>query len=453
MISNRAALLDHGNTERRRDLIAIAEQSLEAVQPDRLVPEVVSVTDNHLTVGEESYDLDTIENLYVFGAGKGSLATVSAVLDVLGDRYTRALAVEKRGQGEPVDGIEVHEAGHPVPDEHGRRAGDAVIELAESAGEQDLVIACITGGASALLPAPATGIPFDDLVETTELLLEAGLPIDRINAVRKHVSSIKGGQLAGMIHPAKTISLIVVDEVAGDPWGPTVPDETTFEDAIEVLTVTDLWESVPDAVRDRLERGRADPTMETPGPGDVSEYRTQAVILADATDVCTAASDAASELGYTAPILSTSMEGESADIARAHAAIATEIEDYARPFEPPVVLVSGGETTVEIGKSPGVGGPNQEFAVQFATDIAACSDISCLAIGTDGTDGPTEIAGGLVDGTTADRAESAGVDLREAVRRHDSSTGLERVNDAVRTGGTGTNLMDLRLVAVGESDV
>ncbi|MFW6384836.1 MAG: glycerate kinase type-2 family protein [Halodesulfurarchaeum sp.] len=451
MIVNRSNLVDHGNAEQRELLLSIVEEALDRVQPDRLIPQHVSIDEGAVTVDGTAYDLKDVDDVYVFGAGKGSLATVEALTDVLGDLTTRAVAVEKRGQGTDVPGIDVFESGHPLPDVAGLRASEAVVEMLDAAGPDDLVFACITGGASAQLPYPVDWIPFEDLVETNEQLLQSGLPIEAINTVRKHLSAIKGGRLAGISHPARTISLIVVDEVGGRPWGPTVPDETTFEDAIGVLETRDLWETVPASVRSHLERGRTDPSLETPGPDEFATYRTQTVVVADASDLCEAARDSARERGVTSTILSTMIEGESVDIARAHAAIAKEIARYGRPIEPPCVLVSGGETTVSLGGTVGRGGPNQEFAVQFALEIEDWPSVAALSIGTDGTDGPTEFAGGLVDHETVARAESRSVDLAASLRGHDSTTALRGVDDAIRTGGTGTNLMDLRLFAVAQS--
>ena len=448
MIRNRTALLDHGRVEDRRTLLDIAEEAIDRVHPDVVVPGTVRIEGDELIVDGETYELDSVGDLYVFGAGKGSLATVSALVEVLDGLVSRAIAVEKRGQAETSDDIEVYESGHPIPDEAGLQASESIVDMLESAGPDDLVFACINGGASAQLPYPVEDISLADLVELTDSMLSAGLPIDEINTVRKHLSKIKGGRLAEIIHPARSISLIVVDEVAGEPWGPTVPDETSFADAIDVLKTRNLWAAAPASVRQYLESGLENPAMETPGPDAFDRYRTQPVVLTDASDLCEAAKAGAEARKLSAMILSSLMEGESREIARAHAGVAKEVSRYARPIAPPCLIVSGGETTVSVGDDPGRGGPNQEFAVQFAREIDAWSGITALSLGTDGTDGPTELAGGLVDSETASRAQERSIDLFDALQVHDTTPALEELHDAVRTGGTGTNLMDLRLVAV-----
>ena len=461
-VENRGALCSHGDTAARELLLDVVDGALSAVHPDRLVPERVALDGDALVVDGRSYDLDGVDRVLVVGAGKGSLALVRSVADVLGDRLSGGLVVEKRGQveeydgeepedarggGTVLDGIEVREAGHPVPDEAGRRAAQEVMEVAAGVGEDDLVLACITGGASALLPLPAEAITLDELAETTRLLLEAGAPIEDVNAVRKRLSRIKGGRLAAAIHPATTVTLVIVDEVAGEPWGPTVPDPTTFADATRALERHGLRDRVPRPVREYLTESRDDPERETPSPDAFEAFDARAVVLADAGDVCEAACDRAEERGAEAMLLSTVLEGESREVGTCLAGIAKEVAANGRPVEPPCALVSGGETTVTVGERSGEGGPNQEFALGAALGIAGL-DAAAVAVGTDGTDGPTDLAGGLVDGGTTERAERRGVDLHDALRRHDAATALRELGDAVYTGPTGTNVMDLRVILV-----
>ena len=451
-VENREALCGHGDREARAFLLDVVDEALAAVHPDRLVPGRVTLHDGVLDIDGRSYDLDAVDEVLVVGAGKGSLALVRALSDTLGDRISRGIIVEKHGQvggdGGNLDGIEVHEAGHPIPDEAGHRAARRVMALAEGADEDDLVLACVTGGASALLPLPVAGITLDELAETTRLLLESGAPIEDINAVRKHVSRIKGGRLAEAVDPATTATLVIVDEVAGEPWGPTVADPTTFADAVRALERHGLWDRVPASVVEYLRKSRDHPERETPTPEAFTEFETQAVVLADGGDACEAACAAARERGVGATLLSTMLEGESREVGTCLAGIAREVAASGRPTEPPCVLVSGGETTVTVGEDAGEGGPNQEFALGLALGIDGIEGVAGVAVGTDGTDGPTDLAGGLVDAETAERAERPGVDLHRALREHDSSTGLRELDDAVRTGPTGTNVMDLRVILV-----
>ncbi|MFC6939094.1 glycerate kinase [Salinirubellus sp. GCM10025818] len=460
-IENREALCSHGDAAAAREfLLDVVDGALAAVHPDRLVPERIALDGETLVVDGRRYDLGSTDRVLVVGAGKGSLALVRAVRDVLGDRLSGGVVVEKRGddidgegenaRGAVPDGVEVHEAGHPIPDEAGHRAARAVTDLAESAGEDDLVLACITGGASALLPLPVPGITLDELAETTRVLLEAGAPIEDVNAVRKHLSRIKGGRLAEAIHPATTVSLIIVDEVAGEPWGPTVPDPTTFADAVRALERHGLRDRVP-PVLEHLTESQDHPDRETPTPDSFGRLDTHAVVLADAGDVCEAACERAEALGVEAMLLSTVLEGESREVGTCLSGIAKEVAASGRPVEPPCAIVSGGETTVTVGENAGEGGPNQEFALGAALGVAGL-DAAAVAVGTDGTDGPTDLAGGLIDGGTAGRAERMGVDLHETLRRHDAANALRELGDAVYTGPTGTNVMDLRVVLVRDAE-
>lgn len=453
-IDNREELRSHGDTRSREFLVDVVDGALEAIHPDRLVPERVTRHDDTLVVAGRSYDLDAVDEVLVVGAGKGSLALVEAVGAVLGDRFSRGVVVEKHGQGgddsDRLDGIEVFEAGHPIPDEDGHRAAKQVMQLVNDAGEDDLVIACITGGASALLPLPVDEVTVDELAETTRLLLEAGAPIEDVNAVRKHVSQIKGGRLTAAVQPATTVTLVVVDEVAGEPWGPTVPDPTTFADAVRALEKHDLWDRVPRSVRTYLDENRGGAANETPTSEAFGAFETQVVVLADAGDVCEAACACARERGVEAMLLSTMLEGESREVGTCLAGIAKEVAAHGRPVEPPCAIVSGGETTVTVEENAGEGGPNQEFALGVALGIAGHDEVATIAVGTDGTDGPTDLAGGIVDGETVERAERSGLDLYGTLRRHDAANALRELGDAVYTGPTGTNVMDLRVILVRE---
>jgi hydroxypyruvate reductase len=450
-IRNRDALLDHGDREARETLLDVAESALDAVHPRRTVPATVDRDGATLRVGDRTYDLDDVADVYVIGAGKG-VAAVAAELDaILGDRIADGLVAEKADGGDPppaaIGAVDVVAAGHPIPDDASLTAGRRALALADAAGPDDLVLAPITGGASATLVAPADGLSPSALAETTDALLSAGLRIEAINAVRKHCSAIKGGRLADRIAPAETATLVIVDEVAGEPWGPTVGDATTAADALEVLRRHGLADTVPSAVVRHLERGDA----ATPPPG-ADAVDDAAVVLAGPADAPEAARDRAADLGYDPLILSTTVEGESREVATCLAAIAAEAATYGRPAAPPCVLISGGETTVRVGEGGGEGGPNQEFALGFALELADrdadAPTVTTLALGTDGTDGPTDVAGGLVDATTVPRMDAAGVDARDHLRRHDATPALRAVDDAVLTGPTGTNVMDLRLTLV-----
>ncbi len=456
MIRNRRSLTDHGNETAREQLLDIAVEAIDRVHPRGTVPAVLQRDGDVLRIEDREYDLSEIDNVYLVGAGKGSGAVAEALLEYVGDHTTDGIVAEKAVQEGTLtavdDAIDVVEAGHPIPDETSAAAGRRTLELAETTGEDDLVFACITGGASAQLIAPAEGLTVTDLAETTRVLLEAGLRIEEINAVRKRLSKLKGGRLAERLAPAEIVSLIVVDEVAGDPWGPTIGDGTTLENARDVIDRYGLEDRLPDRVVDRLTGDRRRRSLETPTPADLSELGTQIVVLARAADACEAARDAAASRGYEPLVLSTSIEGESREVATVLAGIAREVREFGRPVPPPCVLISGGETTVTVRENAGTGGPNQEYALRTAIEIEGQSGVTALALGTDGTDGPTPVAGGLVDSSTRSRLETAGIDPHARLDSNDATPALEAVDDAVDTGPTWTNVMDLRLTLVETED-
>lgn len=456
-IRNRSELLDGDERELRADATDVVESALSAIVPERLLADAIGRSDDTVTIGGHHYDLGSVDDVFVVGAGKGAGALTSAVLRRL-DRVTEAIIVEKNAATvEPTvldrfgDAATVLEAGHPIPTAASERAGEQVLELADETGPDDLVVCCISGGTSALLTAP-DGIDLESVAQVTDALLRAGAPIEEINAVRTHFSRIKGGRLAERFAPASVASLIVVDEVAGDPWGPTAPDVTTYADALEVLDRYDIEPAIPVAVRTRLERGAAGQRPETLDQAAIADLPVQNVVVADASDVCLSAAEAAQNKGYEPLVLSTRIEGEASDVGRVHAGIATDAVESGQPLEPPMALVTGGETTVTVGTDAGSGGPNQETALGFAEKIDGWSGIVGAFVGTDGTDGPTDLAGGLATGRTRERAKAAGVPIADALERNDAATTLTALDDAVVTGPTATNLMDLRLVLVGRVD-
>ena len=446
-IGNADALAANGERAIRRDLLAVAEAALARIHPETAVPRALARENATLVAGDARVDLDAVERVRLVGAGKGSAAVARALGPLLGDRLDGGVVATKAPDPpRPPDTVETVVAGHPLPDRASLRAGRRALAVADDAGPDELVVAVVTGGASALLAAPAGDLSLADLRETTDALLRAGLPIASVNAVRTHLSALKGGRLADRIAPARLLTLVVVDEPAGEPWGPTVSARASYADALAVLEGTDA--TVPAAVRAHLAAG-ADGTHPEPA---ALPARGETVVLADAADACAAARDRAAALGYEPLVLSTTVEGESREVATAFAAVAREAADHGRPVSPPCLLVSGGETTVTVGDGGGTGGPNQEFALASALALADRPRVTTLALGTDGTDGPTDVAGGLVDGSTLDRLDAAGIDPAARLREHDATPALTAAGDAVRTGPTGTNVMDLRLTAVPRPD-
>lgn len=404
--------------------------------------------DEKFIVGHLRYDLSKIRNIYVVGAGKGVLRIAEALEAILGNRIKKGIIIEKRGQGRKLKIINVLEGSHPIPDEAGMSGAKEIFEIAKNTQEGDLVFVGISGGCSALMPLPAEGICLEDKKKVTDLLLKCGATIDEINAVRKHISEIKGGRLAIRLQPAEIINFIVVDEVAGLPWGPTVPDTTTFKDAIRVLKKHDLWEVTPESVKKHLLRGLTSAGLETPKPKDFEDLKVHNIILANNRSVCKAAEKRAKELGYNSMILSTELEGESREAGIVLASIANEIVKRNAPLEIPCVLILGGETTVRITGKSGNGGPSQELVLGFSLKIAGSEKIVIASIDTDGIDGSTSIAGGVADGYTLSRAKERDIDIYNNLINHNSFYVLKELKDIIITRPTGTNVMDLNVITI-----
>ncbi|UCH37329.1 MAG: glycerate kinase [Candidatus Bathyarchaeota archaeon] len=449
MIQNRSELLSHGSINGRRSVLEIIEHALKSSDPYRATKKAVKFNDRELIIDGYRIDIQKKRNLYVIGAGKATYPIAKALEEILEDRITRGLIVVKRGQKEELKKIKKIEAGHPIPDVQGFQAAQEIMTIADEAKKDDLVFAIITGGSSALLPYPAEGISLEDLGNVNELLLFSGATIQEINAVRKHISQIKGGRLALRIQPAEIVNLTVSD-VIGD-WNMidfitdnTVPDRSTFKDAITTLRKYNLLKHVPRSVRNHLRK--ADPNLETPKTFERITSRTW--ILMTNKETCEAAVHKAQTLGFEAQILSTMIEGESREAGIVHGGIAREIEAHHRPIKCPGVLISGGETTVRISGNQGRGGPNQEFILGFATKISGSARIVGAAVDTDGTDGLTDAAGGIADGLTMRRVKDLDLDVYESLQNHDSNSLLQMLGDTIMTGPTGTNVMNLRVLLV-----
>jgi hydroxypyruvate reductase len=355
----------------------------------------------------------------------------------------------KYGHARPLRRISVNEAGHPVPDRAGLRGTHQIIDLLSRTGDQDLVIALLSGGGSALLPAPAPGLTLENKQRTTQRLLASGATIQEINAVRKHISAVKGGRMARLAYPSTLISLILSD-VVGDSLesiasGPTVPDSTTFSDCLRILRKYNITSKIPPEVRRYLEKGAGREVEETPKADDPAFARTQNLIIASNIQALLAAKAEAVVLGYHSLILSSFIDGETREIARMHAALAREILTRGNPVRRPACLISGGETTVTV-RGRGLGGRNQEFALAAAIAIDGLRDVLLLSGGTDGTDGPTDAAGAMADGETVERARALGMEAEHYLRENDSYHFFKPLGDLLITGPTFTNVMDLHII-------
>jgi hydroxypyruvate reductase len=438
-IENREAL---ATTPARETALSCVAAGIETALPERVVADGVTVADTGLAVDGTRYDLDSVATIRLVGAGKGAGRLAAALVDALDGRVDGGVVVTD----EPTDAgpVDVLAGDHPVPTERNLAAARRVRHCVADAPEDALVLVALTGGASALLTLPADDLTVDDLAGVTRELLDAGASIAELNAVRKHCSAVKGGRLASAAASARLVTLAVSDVVGDDPSvvgsGPTAPDDTTYADALAVL---DRYDVAAPAVREHLQRGADGAEPETPRADDAAFDHTEYHVLANAETALSAAATAARDAGYTPLVLSTSVEGEARAAARFHAAVAREVRASGRPIERPAVLLSGGECTVTV-RGDGAGGPNLEFGLAAALDLRETDGLAVAAVDTDGRDGSTDAAGALVDGATVNDEPAA----RDALAENDSLGYLDGRDAVLRTGATGTNVNDLRVVVV-----
>ncbi len=436
----------------RKDAVAIFNSGVKAVLADRAIKKHCRLAGQTLWIDKTPFDLTRYKNLYILGAGKASARMGAAMEKLLLPKITGGIITVKYDHTANLKKIKLIEAGHPIPDKNGLRGAGAILRLAEKADKNDLVICLISGGGSALMPLPAGPISLADKQKTIATMLSCGASIQEINVVRKHLSAIKGGLLAKKACPATLISLILSD-VVGDSLdiiasGPTVPDPSSFNDCVEILRSYGLTRRIPKTVTAHIQKGAAGKIPETPKPGDpVFQHTFNRIIGSNAAALFTAASKAES-LGYQPLILSSMIEGDTRNAARFHAAIAKEIRKTANPVAPPACVLSGGETVVTV-KGDGMGGRNQEFALVAGMEIQNEKNMVVLSAGTDGTDGPTDAAGAIVDSASIKNALAHGVNPHPFLENNDSYTFFKKTGGLMFTGPTGTNVMDLRMVLVG----
>ena len=430
----------------------IQRAALAAVDPGAAVRRHVQYREGLLTIGGRDYDLAGVERVWVVGGGKAATAMVAALHQLLGSRLDGGLVVTKYRHVDPgleTGAVRVVEAGHPLPDDAGVQGTARVADLLATATERDLVLAVISGGGSALLTLPSVGLDLADLQGTTDLLLRSGATIVELNTVRKHLSQIKGGGLARLAGGARVASLILSD-VVGDPLdviasGPTVPDPTTFSEAVTILDRYGLAGSVPPAVRRHLQAGLRGQLPETPKAGAALFARVHNLIVGSNRLAAEAAAQEALARGFNALLLSTFVEGEAREVALVAAALAKELVHHDRPVPRPACLVWGGETTVTV-RGGGKGGRNQELALAAALAMQDLTNVLLVALGTDGTDGPTDAAGAVATGETVSRAALLGLDPHAYLADNDAYTFFDALGDLIRTGPTGTNVNDLLLL-------
>jgi glycerate 2-kinase len=456
MLSDRLLAASLRRTAWGPTIAAVIAAALAAVEPAAAVRHFLARDGDTLRIGPATVDLAALDRVLIVGIGKAAAPMARAAVEVLcpapavEDRVSGVI-VTKDGYGshEPIPGVEELMAGHPMPDERSVAAAERIAELLASTTERDLVLALISGGGSALAVLPAPGVSLADLQALTALLLAGGATIDQINTLRKHLDRIKGGGIVRLAAPARVAALILSD-VVGNPLdviasGPTVPDTSTYGDALATLAALGILERVTTAIRAHLERGERGEIPETLRPGNPLAAGTITVIVGSNALAAEAALAAAEAAGLHGTILTTSLQGEARQVGHALAAIAREEATANRPLARPVCLIAGGETTVTV-RGDGMGGRNQELALAAAADLAGLRDVALVTLATDGGDGPTDAAGAVATGETLAHAQALGLDPAAYLARNDSYHFFAALDDLIRTGPTQTNVDDLAFI-------
>jgi glycerate 2-kinase len=456
VIKNEQELLKNAQSspDRKARQLAInaLNAALEASDPKNIIKAKVKVEKNVLKVGDLSFDLGKFNHVFVVGGGKASGSMAEAVEAILGDRIKGgSVNVPYGSPAYNVKRIKLEHASHPVPDLAGVQGTKRILRLADEAEENDLVICLLSGGGSSLMPQPRAGVSLRDKRRVTDALLKSGATINEINAVRKHVSEFKGGWLAKRAYPATVVNLILSD-VVGDPLdsiasGPTVPDTSTFDDAIEVLKRYGLWATTPASVRKVLVDGKKSLVPETPKAGDKAFAKVYNIVIGNCMTASQAAYNSLKKAGVNTLLLSSVLEGQARDVGTVFGAVAREIVKSGNPLAKPAGIVAGGETTVTVvGK--GKGGRNQEIPLAAALKIGGLDGVVVASLSTDGIDGPTDAAGALADGRTMLKARELGLNARKFLVENDSYHFFSRLGDLVFTGLTGTNVNDVSVIVV-----
>ncbi len=444
------AALDRA-AQRRAVVLELFRAALRAAEPRAAIRRHLRRDGQRLTADGREYDLASFNRVLIAGAGKAGAAMAQELEDIVGDRLTAGVVIVKEGYIAPTRRVKIVEASHPVPSQAGVTATSSLLDLVSTAGPDDLILCPISGGGSALLVAPAPPLTLEEKQALTDLLLRAGCTINEINAVRKHCSAVKGGQLARAANGATILTLLLSD-VVGNPLdviasGPTVPDPTTYADALAVLDRYRLRQQAPRRVISRLEAGVRSELPETPKPGDSCFAHSQAIVVAGIGQSCTAAAVEARQRGYLPQVLTSYLQGEAREVARVLVAVGRSVLADGQPISPPACLIAGGETTVTV-RGDGKGGRDQELALAAALALDGLEQLTVGALATDGGDGPTDAAGAIVDFTTPEAIARTGRSAEAGLQRNDAYSVLDAAGALVRTGPTGTNVNDLIVVIV-----
>jgi glycerate-2-kinase len=454
-IRNKEKLIKNGETPLNRKARALALRSLESAlntaDPKLIIKSKLLLKNSTLHVNGYSFDLKKFKNVYVIGGGKASGSMAEALEQILSKHVTNGLVNIPYGSKPNTKIIKLHVASHPVPDEAGVEGTRRMLEIAEQAKEDDLIICLISGGGSSLMPLPRGKISIADKGELTNALLKCGATINEINTVRKHISDFKGGWLAKKAYPATILNLILSD-VVSDPLdfiasGPTIPDSTTFSDAVRVLKKYSLWDRAPASIKKVLSEGEKGIIPETPKADDEAFKKVYNVVVGNNRFASLAACEKLKSEGLNALLLTASLEGEARHVGIMLASIAREIAASGNPIQKPAGIIAGGETTVTVtGK--GLGGRNQELALAASLKMKGMDGVVVASLSTDGIDGPTDAAGAIVDGKTLARAAKAGLNPEEYLAENNSYNFFSKLDDLIFTSPTGTNVNDISAIVV-----
>lgn len=454
-IKNKEQLINNGRTEKdkksRKLALSGLEAAINAANPKQIIKSKLLLENSVLKVENHVFDLRKFKHVYVIGGGKASGAMAEALEQTLGKYITEGIINVPCGTKNKTKIVKLHEATHPIPDETGVKGARSMLKIAEQAEKNDLIICLISGGGSSLMPLPRGKISITDKRILTDALLKSGATINEINTVRKHISNFKGGWLAKKAYPATILNLVLSD-VIGDPLdfiasGPTVPDSTTFADAVRVLRKYNMWNKIPSSIRTLLKEGEEGKIPETPKTGDEAFQKAYNVVIGNNRLASMTATSTLKSAGLNTLLLTASLEGEAKNVGKMLAAIAQEIAASGNPVRKPAGIVAGGETTVTVtGK--GLGSRNQEIPLAATSKLDGLHGAVIASLSTDGVDGPTDAAGAIADASTLARAEKLGLLPDRFLADNDSYHFFSKLEDLIFTGPTGTNVNDVSIIVV-----
>lgn len=434
----------------RANALEIFYAGLRAVEPDVCLRRHIHLAGNLLKIGKKTYNLTKFKDIYVVGFGKVSGFMGVVLEEILGERIRAGIINVQYGYHASCRIIKINMASHPIPDEAGIKGTTEIIQLLKKADENDLIICLISGGGSALFELPCDGITLIEIQMVTELLLKCGARIDEVNAIRKHISQVKGGRFVKMCK-GEIVSLllsdVVNDQLDAIASGPTAPDYSTFSDCEKIFIKYGLSQKIPDSIRAHIQKGLEGKVEETPKFIDKIFDKVYNVIIGNNRKALQASYKKATELGYHTAVISSYMNSEAREAAKAYGAIAKEIHRSGNPVKRPACVIAGGETTVVV-RGKGKGGRNQEFVLSAAIEIDGLEDTVILSAGTDGIDGNTDAAGAIADGFTVSRAKSMAMEPEAYLGDNNSYSFFKELNDLFVTGPTKTNVMDIMLLLI-----